>query len=167
MDKFFTVDGRILAVNQDCSLTEYATHLEAFASNPLCVIQSQATYENVLVQGRNEQWFQNTKYLLFQPNRIQKADSIKVGSWSIKNVFEPRRSNSLHCDFVDPLGKVVRHNLSGDNGLKLLTQAFLKVREMNNYESALNYELIQENLKLKQELDSLKNKLASHIPAGQ
>ena len=167
MDKFFTVNGRILAVNQDCSLTEYATHLEAYASNPLCVLQGQATYENVLVQGRNEQWFQSTAYLLFQLDKTQKVDSFKVGSWSIKNIFQPRHLNSLHCNFVDPLGKVVRHIISGENGLKLLTQAFLKVREMNNYESALNYELLQENLKLKQESELLRKQLVSHMPVGQ
>lgn len=167
MDAFFTVDGQILSVNQDCSLTEYATYLEAFSSNPICVIQSQATYENVLVQGRNEKRFQNNKYLLFQPNRTQKVDSLKVGSWSIKDLLEPRRANSLHFDVVDPLGKVIRQMLSGDNRLQLLTHAFLKVREMNNYESALNYKLIQENLRLKQELDSLRKQLASHMPVGQ
>lgn len=40
-------------------------------------------------------------------------------------------------------------------------QAFLKIREMNNYESALNYTLVEENLKLKQEIVELKERLGN------
>lgn len=167
MDKFFTKDGSIFSVNQDCSLTEYNTVQEAFASNPICVVQAQGTYENMLVRGLYEHWYQNTKYLLFQPNNPQKVDSIKVGGWAIKSILIPRSSGSvsLHCAFIDPLGKVKSQVFVGDNGQKLLTVVFLKLREMNNHESGMHYELVQEIVKLKQEVDILKTKLASHAQA--
>lgn len=167
MEKFFTVDGSIFSVNQDCTLTQYATISEAFASNSLCVIQSQLTYENMLVRGRNEQWYQNTKYSLYEINSIKKADRVKIGRWAINGIFAPRGSNTLHCNFIDPFGKVLGQILKGPDSLELITQAFSKVREMNNYESGLNYELMQENLKLRQEIDLLKIKLASHVSADR
>ena len=169
MDKFFTVDGSIFAVNQDCSLTEYGSIQEACDSDPICVIRAQITYENMLVRGLYEHWYQNTKYQLFQADKPQKADCIKVGKWAIKGIFAPRSGSkaSLHCAFIDPLGKVIGQVFVADNGQKLITEAFLRLREMNNFESALNYELIQENLKLKQEVDALKIRLASYAPASQ
>ena len=161
MDKFFTVDGSIFSVNQDCTLTQYATLLEAFSSDPLCVIQSKLTYENMLVRGRNEQWYQNSKYSLFDPNTKREVEKVRIGSWVISGLYAPRGANSLHCNFIDPLGKVISEIFEGAAGLELITYAFLKIREMNNYESTLNYTLMMENLKLKQEVELLKGRLTS------
>lgn len=159
MEKFFKVDGKILAINQDCSVTEFATLLDAFATNPICVLREQATYENVEFSGKKQQWYQNNRYILFS-NEHTKAETIKVGKWLIKSLHEPRNTDTLHCDFVDPIGKIIIQEFKGNQVRPRLIQAFTKIREMNNYESALNYSLLEENIKLKNELARIKAVLA-------
>ena len=156
MERFFTVDGAILSINQDCSVAEFITLAQAFEQNPVCVLRGQATFENmVLANGRKDQWYQSSKYILFADERT-KTQLVQVGKWLINNLYEPRNADALHCNFVDPLGKIIEQVFKGSQSRTRLTQAFTKLREMNNYESALNYNLLEENLKLKQEIARLK-----------
>ncbi len=162
MERFFTVDGAILSINQDCSITEFATLAQAFEQNPLCVLKGQATFENmVLANGRKDQWYQSNKYILFA-DKHTKTQLVSVGNWSVKGLYEPRNADALHCSFVDPLGKIAEQIFKGSQSRMRLTQAFAKLREMNNYESALNYNLLEENLNLKQEITKLKEILEKH-----
>lgn len=158
MERFFTVDGAVLSINHDCSVTEFASLADAFATSPLCVLRGQSTFENMLVRGRNEHWYQNNRFILYS-DKYTKMQSAKIGNWFITNLYQPRSADALHCEFVDPFGKISNQIIKGNQGYASLTKAFMRIREMNNYESILNYNLLEENLKLKEEIARLKDVL--------
>lgn len=158
MEKFFTLDGKILAVNQDCSTTVFATVTNAIVANPLCVLKARELYENVSFNGREEQWYQNTRYRIYNSTGTL-VEQLMVGNWFVRDFISPRNTNTLLCEFVDPMGKIVPQNFAESTNEKRITNVFLKIREMNNYESALNYSLHEENMLLKQQLIKLREKL--------
>lgn len=91
----------------------FATITEASVANPLCVLKARITYENMLVHGRNEQWYQNTKHIICS-DKCTELKSIMVGNWGVKNIYLPRGIDALHRDFIDSLGKVVSQIFKGN-----------------------------------------------------
>lgn len=155
MDKFFTENGVVLAVAQDCSIIEFASIQQALESSPICALQARVTYENMLVRGLIERWYQNTKYDIYSIGHSV-VQSLKIGKWQIRNLYLPRGADTLHCDFVDPIGKILHQEIKEIRGYRALSQAFRNIREMNNYESVLNYQLMKENEQLRNELTKLR-----------
>lgn len=155
--RFFFEESKVfLAVNQDCSVTEFNTLKQACAISPIYVLRAKSRYENVTYNGTKQQWYRGGHYTLFCSSGSE-VDEISFSNWLVKDISFVQDGSTMRCKIIDPLGKVLSQSMENKNLKETIANIFLKARETSNYESILNYELREQNKILKQEIEDLKN----------